>query len=302
MSYTEHHYRSHDGLSLYYRDFGASDNVVLCLPGLTRNSKDFENLANHLSADWRVICPDFRGRGQSDWDPKISRYNPGTYAADVWTLLDRLDIKKFAVIGTSLGGMTAMIMADQQAHRLMGLVLNDIGPEVPAAAVARIMQYVGRMPPTDDWTAAINQARAAYEAALPGMPPEFWDDFIRLSHREDESGRPVPDMDPAIGDAARNSLRLINILRWLRRHGLLRRIGGLNIDAWDNLDAVTMPGLLLRGELSDVLAVETVSRMLERKPDLEVVTIPNRGHAPTLDEPIARESIGRFLNRLISAS
>ena len=119
MSYTEHHYRSRDGLSLYYRSYGSGDDVVICLPGLTRNSKDFEDLAKHLSTRWRVISPDLRGRGRSDHDPKTSHYFAGTYVKDVWTLLDGLDIERFAIIGTSLGGLMAMIMADQQAVRLV---------------------------------------------------------------------------------------------------------------------------------------------------------------------------------------
>ena len=300
MSYTEHNYRSRDGLSLYYRNYGSGENVVICLPGLTRNCKDFENLANYLSSGWRVICPDFRGRGQSDWDPMIRRYNIGTYASDVWVLLDSLDIQKFAVIGTSLGGLTAMTMADQQAHRLKGVVINDIGPEVPPAAVARIMLYVGRMPPVTDWDAATKQVRQAYEPAFPGMPDDFWPAFTRLSYRINTSGQPAPDSDPAIGDAARKSQRLVKLLRWLRRHGLVRRVGGVNVDPWDSFSALTMPSLLLlRGELSDVLALETVSRMQKIKPELETVTVPDRGHAPLLDEPVARDAIERFLARLI---
>ena len=299
MNYTEHHYRSEDGLSLYYRSYGSGDDVVICLPGLTRNCKDFEDLAGHLSDRWRVICPDLRGRGQSDHDPKPSRYHAGNYVRDCWTLLDGLGIEQFAIVGTSLGGMMAMIMADQQASRLRGIVLNDIGPEFPPDAVARILQYVGRTPPVDNWDAAAKQAQQNYGLAYPGMGDEFWPDHIRQAYRENEEGKPVPDIDPAIGDALRRVHKVAKLLGWLRRLGLKRRIVGVNIDPWDSFRAITMPCLLLYGVLSDVLTGAIVNRMQSAKPHLEVVEVPDRGHAPLLDEPLARAAIDAFLGRLI---
>jgi pimeloyl-ACP methyl ester carboxylesterase len=299
LNYTEHHYRSHDGLSLYYREYGGGDDVVICLPGLTRNSKDFEDLATHLSARWRVISPDLRGRGRSDRDSNPSHYFAGTYVRDVWTLLDGLGIEKFAVIGTSLGGLMSMIMADQQADRLRGVVLNDIGPEFPPDAVARILQYVGRTPPSADWNAAASQAGKKYGLAFPGQSDEFWQKFVRLSYRENEQGKPAPDMDRAIGDALRKAHSALKLLRWLRRLGLKRRVAGVNIDTWDSFRAMVMPCLLLHGELSDVLNRDIISRMQTIKPDLDTVTVPDRGHAPLLDEPVARSAIDSFLDRLI---
>jgi len=298
MNYTQHHYRSHDDLSLYYRSYGAGDDVVICLPGLTRNCKDFEDLAGHLSTRWRVISPDLRGRGESDHDPEPSHYHAGTYVRDIWTLLDGQGIGRFAIIGTSLGGMMAMIMADQQASRLRGIVLNDIGPEFPPEAVARILQYVGRTPPVEDWDAAAKQAQQNYGLAFPDLGDEFWLDHIRQYYRVNEEGKPVPDIDPAIGDALRRAYKAVKLLGWLRRLRLKRRIFGVNIDPWDSFRAVTMPCLLLHGELSDVLTREIVDRMQSVKPDLEVMTVPDRGHAPLLNEAVARRAVDRFLERL----
>ena len=298
MNYTQHHYRSHDDLSLYYRSYGSGDDVVICLPGLTRNCKDFEDLAGHLSTRWRVISPDLRGRGESDHDPDPSHYHAGTYVRDIWTLLDGQGIDRFAIIGTSLGGMMAMIMADQQAARLRGIVMNDIGPEFPPDAVARILQYVGRTPPVADWLTAAKQAQQNYGLALPHMGDEFWLNHIRKSYRVNEEGKPVPDIDPAIGDALRRAYKAVKLLGWLRRLGLKRRIFGINIDPWDSYRAVTMPCLLLHGELSDVLTREIVDRMQSVKPDLEVMTVPDRGHAPLLNEAVARRAVDRFLERL----
>ncbi len=301
MSYTEHHYRSRDGLSLYYRSYGSGANVLLCLPGLTRNCKDFEGLAEHLSGQWRIISPDLRGRGQSARDPKPGHYNLGAYVRDAWKLLDELGIGRVTVIGTSLGGLMAMAMAEQQAQRLRGVVLNDIGPEVPPEAIARILQYAGRTPPAEDWKAAAAQARQAYGLAYPDMPEDFWPAYMHLSYRQNAEGRLEPDMDPAIGEVLRKPPTFLKWLQWLRRHGLMRRLGGISIDPWDSFRALTMPCLLLHGALSDVLTGEIVQRMQAVKSDLEVVTVPDRGHTPLLDEPVALNAIDRFLQRILSS-
>jgi pimeloyl-ACP methyl ester carboxylesterase len=295
MSYTEHRYRSHDGLSLYYRSYGAGDRVVVCLPGLTRNSRDFEDLALQLSAQYRVVTPDLRGRGRSDRDPKAANYHPGTYVRDTWTLLDGLGTRQVALVGTSLGGLMSMIMAYQQPQRLLGVVLNDVGPEIPAEAVGRILQYVGRTPPAASWEAAAAAARTNYGLAFPGVSEEFWSDYVRLSWIEGPDGRPLPDMDPAIGDALRRAQRAVRWLRRLHRWGLLKKIAGVPIDPWECFRAMTMPTLLLQGELSDVLTDDIVQQMRTAKPDLLVVRVPGRGHAPLLDEPESRLAIDSFL-------
>jgi len=306
MSYSEHRYTAHDGLSLYYRSYGAGDAVAVCLPGLTRNCQDFEDLAEHLAGHgvgrverpWRVLTPNLRGRGRSDRDAKLANYHPGTYVRDVWTLLDGLGVDRVALIGTSLGGLMSMIMADQQPDRLRGVVLNDVGPELPPEAVARILQYVGRTPPASDWAAAAAAAKQNYGVAFPDAPDSFWERYVRLSWAENAEGRPAPDMDPAIGDALRKAQGAVRVLRWLRRRGLVKRFGGVPIDTWDAFRALTMPCLLLRGALSDVLTEDLVDRMRQAKPDLEVVQVPERGHAPLLDEPLARAGIDDFLQRL----
>ena len=283
MSYTEHRYSSQDGLSLYYRSYGSGDNTALCLPGISRNSKDFDDLAEHLSQHWRLICPDFRGRGQSAWDPEAGNYHAVTYAEDTWTLLDGLGIRKFVVIGTSLGGLVAMLMAQQHSERIRAIVRNDIAPEIPAEAAARILNYMGRIPPVPDWEAAATRARQTYEQALPGLSEKFWQAWVRQSYREDESGQIVPDMDPAIGDT-------------------LRQSAAAGFDTWDLFRALTMPCLLLRGALSDILTEDTAERMQEIKPDLEIVTVPDRGHAPLLNEESSRRAIDSFLNGISAES
>jgi pimeloyl-ACP methyl ester carboxylesterase len=298
MNYQQHHYQSFDGLSLYYREYGEGEKAIICLPGLTRNSKDFHALASHLAGPdgggWRVLCPDLRGRGQSQADPNWKQYLPPTYVRDTWTLLDRLGIEQVVVIGTSLGGLMAMLMADQQPQRLRGVVLNDVGPEITPESRQRIMSYVGRTPPQADMQAAVAQVKNAYALAFPDMPEAFWAEITANTWRHNDDGTVQPDFDPAVGDALRHAVKLMPLLGWLRRLGL-RRVKGSNLDPWDNFRALTMPCLLLRGALSDVLSPDITAKMRDIKPGMQVVEVADRGHAPTLDEPAARSAIDRFL-------
>lgn len=299
MNYREHRYTSHDGLSLYYREYGSGPDTVICLHGLTRNCKDFENLAEHLAGRYRVITPDIRGRGQSDRDPKWKQYLPPTYVRDAWTLMDTLGVEDAAFVGTSLGGLMAMIMADQQPHRLRGVILNDIGPHVPNSAVARLLEYVGRTPAQPDWLGAAETTRKNYQVAYPDSDAAFWERQARIAWREQEDGTLIPDYDPRIGDAMRRTGKSAGLVRLLQRLRI-RRLKGINLDPWDNFRCLTMPALVVRGEISDILTTETLAAMKEAKPDIEVVEVPGRGHAPTLDEPAARAAIDDFLARIIN--
>jgi pimeloyl-ACP methyl ester carboxylesterase len=299
MNYTEHHSTSFDGLSLYHREYGAPDNsnVVLCLPGLTRNSADFEAIATHLAARYRVLSPDLRGRGQSANDPNWKQYLPPTYVRDMWKLLDELHIEKVVILGTSLGGLMGMIMADQQPERLRGLVLNDIGPEVAPGAMERLMTYVGKTQRQPDWATAIATTRANYELAYPDENEEFWALQSRATWREAADGKLEPAYDPAIGQAVVHAVKSLKLIGWLRKLGF-KRLKGLNLNPWDNFRAVTMPCLLLHGELSDILIPDIIERMRLVKPDMTTVTVRGRGHVPTLSEPEAQVALDEFLGRL----
>jgi pimeloyl-ACP methyl ester carboxylesterase len=275
-------YQSHDGLRLYYRDFAPAmpGAPVLCLPGLTRNSRDFEDLAMHLRRSRRVLTPDLRGRGYSEHDPDWRNYQPGTYAMDVWTLLDGLEISQVIVVGTSLGGLIAMVMATQDAGRLRGVIMNDIGPEIAPEGLARIQAYTGRMPPVASWDEAIAQTKEINGLALPGLTEDEWRKMAWRVYREDADGIPRLDIDPAIGRAVRES-------------------GPQTGDAWQAFEALRdTPLLVIRGAVSDILADATVDRMRERKPDLIAVTVPNRGHVPLLDEPECISAIDDFIGGL----
>jgi len=300
MNYTEHRYTSHDGLSLYYRQYGEGEEAIICLPGLSRNSKDFHELAGRLSGRYRVVCPDLRGRGQSARDPKWRHYNPGTYAKDIWRLMDELEIERFIIVGTSLGGILAMIMAFQRSERLQAIVLNDVGPEVDPVGYARILAYAGKQGAVNTWEEAVAQCKETFELSLPDGSPEFWSSFARKGYRETANGTPELDMDPNIGLAIRKSVGLVRFFTRLRKLGILRQIAGVPIDPWDSFNAISMPCLVMRGATSDILSEDIVDRMAAAKPDLVRATIPNRGHAPLLDESESLAAIDGFLTGLSS--
>lgn len=281
MPYRERYYRSADGLNLYYRDYAGGPGVAaLCMHGLTRNSRDFEDLAPRLAERRRVLAPDVRGRGRSQYDPDDKNYHPGTYVGDMWRLMDDAGVARAVLIGTSMGGLMAMGMAATGPERVAGVVLNDVGPEIDPAGLERISAYAGKMPQVNDWAQAAEAIAAVNRAALPHLTAEDWARFARRTFREDESGRPVPDYDPAIGRA-------------------LAEAGAAPNDPWAAFDALrAVPALVIRGEASDILAQKTVDAMKARKPDLEVAIVPGVGHAPVLDEPVALGAIMAFLARI----
>lgn len=277
-----HFFKTTDGLNIFYRDFGAQNDgtPVICLPGLTRNSRDFDDLAMYLSNRRRVLTIDFRGRGFSDYDEHWENYHPGTYVADVWTLLDALDVDKVIVIGTSLGGLCAMAMSLQHPERIAGVVMNDVGPEINPAGLARVQEYTGRLGPVSSWEEAAQQAKEIYGDWLPGLDDDDFLALARRGYREDDIGVPRLDFDTNIGRA-------------------VREVGPQKGDPWELFRALeAKPVTLLWGTMSDILTEDIVDKMKVAKPDLEVVPISNRGHVPLLDEPESIEAIDAFLEKV----
>jgi pimeloyl-ACP methyl ester carboxylesterase len=278
-----HFYRSSDGLHLFARDFGPLDSrrtPLLCLAGLTRNSRDFLALAEKLEADRRVLCPDYRGRGRSDYAGDISTYNPNQELADCLALLDYLGVASVVVIGTSRGGIIAMLMAQRARQRLEGVILNDIGPHIEKSGLARIAHNLGLNPALDTWedaVAVLRQGSVGFEALTPGQ----WLEFARRVFGDD-GGRPKIDYDlnlakafPAAADLARDGLP----------------------DLWRAFSALEgLPTAVIRGQHSDILSAATVAHMKKRIPPLISVTIADRGHVPFLDEPASLVTINRILS------
>jgi pimeloyl-ACP methyl ester carboxylesterase len=280
----EVHVTAFDGLKLFVRDWGPDEGnllPVVCLPGLTRNSLDFEDLARALSASGRrVICPDFRGRGRSAYDQNWqANYAPPTYARDVLDTMAALGVHHAAFIGTSLGGIVTMLIAAGRPTSVAAAVLNDIGPRIEPAGIARIAAYAGKQEEVSDWPAAVAQLKAANAGALPSLDDDGWMRFARRQFVETPGGRLRPNYDSRIGDAM--------------------RAGGPPVDLKALFLALgDIPTLVVRGALSDILSDEGVVEMRAAKPDLSSVTMPGLGHAPLLDEPAAREAIEGFLARV----
>ena len=269
-------------LTLYARDYGAPFEgamPVLCLHGLTRNSADFEWIAAHLSKRYRVIAADMRGRGLSQWDPAPLRYNPGVYVQDMLSLLDHLGIQRTVAIGTSMGGLMIMVMGLAARDRLIGAVINDVGPDIEAAGLARIASYTGKTAPVATWGDAARTAQVINEVAFPDYVADDWMAFARRLFIE-KDGVPVPAYDPAIANG-------------------LKPQSDAPVappDLWPMWDALQgLPMLAIRGALSDLLSPATLDKMAERHDGLTRVTVPHRGHAPMLDEPEAVAAIDAFL-------
>jgi pimeloyl-ACP methyl ester carboxylesterase len=278
----DYRYRSADGLTLYCRIYPARRDAgvpVLCLPGLTRNSRDFAVLARRLAAEREVLAADLRGRGLSQWDPDPGRYQLPTYVQDAWTLLGTRGLDRVVVVGTSLGGLMGMVMAATRPGKIAGLVLNDAGPELDLPGLRRIAGYAGKLPPVSSWAGAAAQAQSVHGAAAPDLSQHDWLEFARRTYRENDRGVPAPDMDPRIADAFKEP-PVAPVTMW---------------PVYAELKNV--PLLVIRGELSDLLSAATVERMAREKPDLERVTVPNRGHTPLLDEPECLAAIDGFLAR-----
>jgi len=274
----EYWFDSHDGRRLFSRVYAApvaNAPVVLCLHGLMRNSRDFEELAPHLAARCRVIAPDVRGRGFSARDPDVNNYQIPVYLTDTMALLAALGAARVSIIGTSMGGLMGMLLAVMQPGLVERLVLNDIGPEVSPEGLERIRGYAGKSTPVSSWPEAVAHVRSVYAETWPGLSDARWEKIARLSYRENAQGLPEADADPRIAE------------------GLLQPAAAP--DLWPLWGALNMPVLAIRGAHSDILSTGTLARMQQAKPDLRVLSVPNRGHAPLLDEPECIAAIDEFL-------
>ena len=265
-----------DGTRLAFRDEGRGV-PVLCLSGLTRTMGDFDYLAPHVPS-CRLIRMDYRGRGASAWTGAES-YTVPCEARDALALLDHLGVEQAAVIGTSRGGLIGMLLAATARDRLLGLCLNDIGPQIEPSGLTRILGYLGRNP------AARTHAELA--ASLPRSSPGFdavpadrWLAEARLHNTETPDGLRIT-YDPALRDA------------------FLATLSGPPADAWPLFDACSgLPLALIRGANSDLLSAEAAAEMRRRRPDMLFADVPGRAHIPFLDEPESLQVIHAFLGRI----
>ena len=268
------YFKSSDGLNLAFRDEGEGL-PVLCLAGVTRNSKDFDYLAESIDG-CRLIRPDYRGRGYSDYDSNPLNYSVQVEARDALELLDHLGIDSASVIGTSRGGMIAMFVAATAKHRLTGVVLNDIGPDIDPDGIGRICEYIGIDPCHE------SVEKAAEETSLSSVgfcdvPDSRWRSEAEHRFKATPDG-PRLDYDSKLRDS------------------FLDAVQGPLPDLWPFFKALDgLPTALVRGTNSDLLSSETAAKMREILPDMIFRVIPDRGHCPFLDEPESLSAIREFL-------
>jgi len=285
-------WQSPDGLMLCGREWplpkdGAGREVagfpVLCLTGLSRNTRDFNDIAEFLqSAGHHVYALDYRGRGQSDWDPDWRNYALTVEEKDIDAAIDQLGLKRFAVIGTSRGGLHALAMAQRYPpERMAGVIFNDVGPHIEMRAIHRIAASLGHSMKHESRDAAAGMLENRLAGQFPAFGPEDWQKLAsQLASEQD--GEFVMDYDPALA------------------HQLASQDDAAPVpDLWHLYEKLTdRPVLILRGEHSDLLSVDTCQRMLDMHPNAHLETVSGQGHAPVLWEKKTQERIAAFLKEL----
>ncbi len=276
---------SADGLTLHYRDYAgnnAAGPVILCLPGLTRNARDFEPLAAAFAGQWRVIACDFRGRGDSDYARDTSTYVPVTYVADTMALVEQLGLDRVVTVGTSLGGIVSVLLANALPQHIAGMVINDIGPVIEAKGLARIRDYVGQGRSFPTWMHAARYLQETMGAAFPDYQITQWLRQAKRMMALGNSGRVVLDYDMRIAEPFSAA-----------------PVDAPEGDLWPVFRALpAVPRLVLRGALSDILSAATLKAMERKISGLQTLTVARTGHAPTLDEPEAQAAIARLLDEV----
>jgi pimeloyl-ACP methyl ester carboxylesterase len=274
-----------DGLRLHARLYGrptAPGLPVVCLPGLARTEADFVALATALSADGtrRVVAVDYRGRGQSDYDRDASNYSFQTEIADVLAVTTALDCLPAVFVGTSRGGILTMLLAALRPSAIAGVVLNDIGPVLDPQGLMRIKGYVGKLPQPRDYAEGAEILRRLFAPQFPKLTQADW---LATAHRtfKEKDGRLVPTYD-------------VRLAQTLEGFDLEQRLPPL----WKEFDALArLPLMLIRGTNSDLLTPETVAAMRARRREMEVIEVPDQGHAPLLAEADIIARIAEFAAR-----
>jgi pimeloyl-ACP methyl ester carboxylesterase len=288
--FKELYWRSRDGLALYARDFAAAPDKalgrcpVICIPGLTRNSADFDAIARAIAINGRrVLAVDLRGRARSERAARASSYNASTYAADVLELMRVLAIPRAVFMGTSLGVLVTITAAAKQSAAVAAAILNDAGPEVPKAALERIGKYAGKPVPPMSGAEAIAYIERIGKVAYPRYAQADWAAMVdRLFHVRAD-GLLALDYDPAVVRTAKPFLlRLLRPLLWRAYRKLAKQ----------------RPVLILRGELSDVLDADIAARMAAVSSSVRLVEVAGVGHAPDLSEPEVRAAVDAFLEKV----
>jgi pimeloyl-ACP methyl ester carboxylesterase len=283
VEWSEGYWWSNDGLRLHYRDYaGRPDRPpILCIPGLTRNARDFEGVAERLAGEWRLICVELRGRGESGYAKDPMSYVPLTYLQDLEALIRDLELARFVTFGTSLGGILTMLLASADSRRIVGALVNDVGPVLDTPGLERIRSYVGK---TQSWPTWLHAARFFAQTkgdVYPRWKLEDWLVYAKRVCKLSSNGRIVFDYDMRIAEP-------------FKLPG-----GATGFDLWTAFAGLRdVPAMVVRGAVSDLLSDETMAKMRAEAPLLESVIVPDVGHAPTLDEPESVAAIDRLLGRI----
>ncbi|PEQ12951.1 alpha/beta hydrolase [Novosphingobium sp. PC22D] len=284
--YEDRFWTSRDGLELHYRDYAGAAPAkarppVVCLPGLTRNARDFAEVAEHIAPGWRVICPEMRGRGDSEYAKDPATYNPVQYVEDLRELLAQLGIERFVAIGTSLGGLMTLAIAADEPGRIAGAVINDVGPRLEPSGFQRIKDYIGQGRSYPTWVHAARALEESQATAYPGKDLNFWIGMAKRLMTISGNGRIVFDYDMKIAEP------------------FMEIEADALPDLWPGVEALRgRPVLVVRGALSDLFSAATMRDMLARLPEAEGLTLPGVGHAPLLTEPDSIAAIDRLLGEV----
>lgn len=284
--FTEHTFTTEDGIELEYRDYVATGEgrsvPVICLHGLTRNMRDFEEVAPKIaSLGFRTITPSQRGRGGSGCDYDPSRYNPDQYTSDMIALLDELDIPNAVFVGSSMGGIITMLLSEREPSRVRAAILNDIGTELDPVGVTRIMGYVGEAHTFDSWEEAAAHCRNGNGFAFPNeTSDEYWMAFAKRVCRKTVLNRITYAYDLAIAIPTQSAHA--QVPDYTNSFSTLRQ----------------KPVLLVRGQTSDLLAPTTVEKMKSIHPKLQFIEVENVGHVPFMSELDAWPHVASFLDAI----
>ncbi len=279
--------QSADGLKLHGRDIGPKESAhlpVFCLPGLTRTAEDFDVVANALASDpkapRRVVSMEYRGRGQSDYDPDPSKYNVVVESGDVLAVAAAAEISRAILLGTSRGGIISMVLAAAQPTLLAGVILNDVGPALEMRGLTKIKRYIGDPPPRKTWDEACAGLKSLFGKVFPALTDAQWMEWTRRAFKPDGHGL-VRTYDPKLGHV----------------------FDAVDPDnppppIWELFDKMAeVPLMLIHGALSDLLTAQGVADMQARRSDLEVVEVVDQGHAPLLEDRPTIERIAAFCGR-----
>lgn len=285
-NYEDRNWTSEDGLQLHYRDYpgdGRGDETktpIICIPGLTRNVRDFAHLGDWLDGTRRLIIVNLRGRGESEYARDSASYNVKNYMADIIKLMDEINLPQAVFFGTSLGGIITMVMALKHPARIAGAMINDIGPDVDQRGLDRIAEYLGQGRSFDTWAHAARDLAEINKDIFPDYTLKDWIAYSKKLYGMNSSGRIKLDYDMKISEPFESE-------------------GGGNAVLWRAVDALQdVPTLILRGALSDLFSEATAQKMVGKLNKAQLVTVPRVGHAPSLEEPTALDAIAALLQRV----